>query len=139
MSTDPRSQEPESTGNPLDPFRRPGAPADPAAPAPGAASQPGGALPPDQDAADPLGRAVPPAHSGPQSTDPDPGDTPGLEAGGSFQPGDTPPAESGTAVLATPDVKGPSRAANAAIPIGIIAVIGLGGIALLVGRLAGFL
>ena len=35
-------------------------------------------------------------------------------------------------------MKGPSRAANAAIPIGIIAVLGVGGVALLVGRLAGF-
>ncbi len=136
------SSDPASTGNPLDPRRRPGAspdaPAQQAAHERGApASSPDGGGPPDQDQADPQGRAIPPAHSGPQSPDPDPGHTPGLEPGGGVAPGDTPPSESGTAVRATPEVKGPSRAANLAIPIGILLVIVLGGLALLLGRLFG--
>lgn len=114
------SEHPETTGNPLDPIRRPGAPAAP--PLPSAIYSPGG----DDQAA-----------SGTNVPDPDPANTPGLDAGGGVMPGDTPPIESGTTGLSTPDVKGPSAAANAAIPIGIIAVVGLGGIALLIGRLAG--
>ena len=144
------SSDPGSTGNPLDPRRRPGASTDtPSQQATDGRAVPGqdvggpdgggapGGGPPDQDQADPQGRAIPPAHAGAQSTDPDPGDTPGLEAGGGVAPGDTPPSESGTAVRAVPEVKGPSRAANLAIPLGILLVIVLGGLALLLGRLFG--
>lgn len=103
--------------NPLDPRPRPGASIPPA----GGHQQ----------------RAQTPDESGSASADPDPSSTPGLEAGGGVAPGDTPPSEAGTQVSPVPEAKGPSRLANLAIPIGIVAVFGLGGIALLLARLFG--
>ena len=147
-SADPRSTDHRSTGSGGEDHRGPGDDGVHTG-APGAdsgAGQRGGVNPldprgragaPDQDAPDPQGRAIPPAHDGPQSTDPDPGDTPGLEPGGGVAPGDTPPIESGTSGLGVPETKGPSRAANLAIPLGILLVIVLGGLALLLGRLLG--
>lgn len=116
MSTDPNA-----TGNPLDPRRRPGAPEHPEE----LARQPRRA---EGSTEDP---------SGPQSPDPDPMNTPGLEPGGGVAPGDTPPSEAGTAVSPVPDVKGPSAAANLAIPLSIVGVIVLGALALLLARLFG--
>ena len=118
------SDDPLSTGNPLDPRRRPGAPT------PEEAAR-------SVDRYDSPGHQEPAEGAGSLSSDPDPASTPGLEKGGGVAPGDTPPIESGTSGLATPEVKGPSRAANLAIPIGIVALIVLAGVALLVGRLAG--
>lgn len=40
-------------------------------------------------------------------------------------PGDTPPVETGTSGLSSPDSKEPSRGANKAIAIGVVALIAL--------------
>jgi hypothetical protein len=103
--------------NPLDPHHRPGSVVPPA----GGHQQ----------------RPQTPEESGSANADPDPSSTPGLEAGGGVRPGDTPPSEAGTQVLPVPEAKGPSRAANLAIPLGIFGVIALGAIALLLARLFG--
>lgn len=57
------------------------------------------------------------------SADPDPSDTPGLQDGNSVDPGDTPPSEAGTSGLSAHESKQPSRAANKAIPIAIVALV----------------
>ena len=55
--------------------------------------------------------------------DPDPSDTPGLEAGGSVRPGDTPPSEAGTSGLSSHESKEPSKGLNKAIPIAIVSLV----------------
>ncbi len=56
-------------------------------------------------------------------TDPDPENTPGLEAGNGVNPGDTPPVEASTSgnTFREPDL--PSARTNKAVYIGILAVV----------------
>lgn len=154
------------TGNPLDPLARPGVDASDA-PHTGHAAPPrdevaphdavvtdeerraaqagpapvGGVTGPDapaQDGADPDGRAVPTAHPGAESPDPDPGDTPGLEAGGGVQPGDTPPASGGTATSLARNEKLPGGRTRLVIPISIVVVLAILLAAFFLGQLGLF-
>ena len=56
-------------------------------------------------------------------TDPDPENTPGLEAGNGVQPGDTPPIEASTSGNAHREPDLPSSGTNKAVLIGIMAVV----------------
>ena len=56
-------------------------------------------------------------------TDPDPENTPGLEAGNGVMPGDTPPIEASTSGNAHHEPDLPSSGANKAVYIGILAVV----------------
>lgn len=73
-------------------------------------------------------------------TNPDPGETPGLQPGGSVDPGDTPPIEASTPGL-TGDSQHTPAQRGLALPFGAIVVI-LTVVALivvgLVGKMAGF-
>ena len=58
-------------------------------------------------------------------TDPNPDNTPGLEAGGGVNPGDTPPGEASTSGVSHREPKLPSERTNKAVYVGILVVVGL--------------
>ena len=89
---------------------------------------------PAQDAPDPDGREVPPPHPGAESPDPDPGDTAGLEGGGSVEPGDTPPSAGGTQTSLADDEHLPGGRTRLLVPIGIVVVLAILVVAFFVGQ-----